>query len=205
MRTPTETEFKLSAAGVTATELGRQPVVHMYCAGARQVRRLDNIYFDTPDLHLRTANIGLRLRHDGQRWLQTAKTSGNVSNGLHCRSEWEMPVTGEALELDRFDAPELRGLLDDPLITKALRPIFRTDFERTTWNLHYPDGTHTEMALDLGRIEAGDKYELISEIELELVAGDTARLFEIAHALIKALPVQALDLSKAARGYRLLA
>ncbi len=200
---PTEIELKLSAAGITADDLDKQPVVRDHCTGTYQVHHLDNIYFDTPDLRLNAAGIGLRLRHNRQRWLQTAKTSGNVSNGLHQRSEWEMPVSGEALELERFDAPELRHLFENPDIVKALQPLFRTDFERTTWNLCYTDDTLIEMVLDQGRIEANGKLEAISEIELELMSGNTNHLFDVARALAKSLPVQALNLSKAARGYHL--
>ncbi len=199
----TETELKLSVTGVTAAQLSDQPVVRKHDSGKHRERHLGNIYFDTPDLRLKDKKIGLRLRLDDGRWLQTVKTKGSASGGLHRRGEWEMPVAGEALELARFDAPELDGLFDDPAITEALKPVFRTDFQRVTWDLKFADGAAIELALDLGEVKAGDQREAISEIELELMAGEADRLFEVARALAETLPVRVLNSSKAERGYRL--
>jgi len=62
--------------------------------------KLSNIYFDTPQLTLAASKSALRLRHTPDGWLQTFKTVGSAANGLHSRHEWEMPVAGEALEID---------------------------------------------------------------------------------------------------------
>src|SRR5215469_1976986 len=64
--------------------------------------RLENIYFDTPALTLARAKSALRLRRTPEGWLQTFKTAGVAQNGLHARHEWEMPVAGEALEVDKL-------------------------------------------------------------------------------------------------------
>ena len=200
---PTETELKLALEGVTAGQLQTQPEIRAHAVGTAREQQLDNIYFDTATLSLRRRDVALRLRRNGNRWLQTVKTSGSTSAGLHRRGEWEIPVAGEALELDRFDHSRLRKLFEKPGLRRTLIPIFRTDFQRTTWDLQYPRGVRVEMALDLGQIRAGEHTETISEVELELIAGKPEDLLKTGRALAATLPVRLLNVSKAERGYRL--
>jgi inorganic triphosphatase YgiF len=171
--------------------------------------RLENIYFDTPDLALARAKSALRLRLTPEGWLQTFKSVGVAKNGLHERHEWEMPVAGEALEIDK-----LLHECDETGVSTALSsaaanliPLFRTDFTRTLWTLDV-DGTQVEAAVDQGEISAdvsGEKRATpICEIELELKGGDEAALNALAAELKKALPGLAPDdISKAQRGYKL--
>jgi inorganic triphosphatase YgiF len=200
----TETELKLHVDGVTAEHISAHPAVRKFLREEQPEHLLGNIYFDTPDLKLQEQKIGLRLRRDGDQWLQTVKTKGSSSGGLHRRGEWEMPVAGEALELERFDAKELAPLFKDEALCKALAPVFRTDFQRTGWVLAFPDGTVVEMVLDRGEIIAGDRREPITEVELEMKGeGSVVRLFGLARALVESLPMRVLNASKAERGYRL--
>jgi len=94
----TETELKLAIEGVTAEQLQALPEIGIHAVGTARERQLDNIYFDTSKLLLRRRQLALRLRRDGDRWLQTVKTSGSTSAGLHQRQEWETPVAGETLD-----------------------------------------------------------------------------------------------------------
>jgi triphosphatase len=171
--------------------------------------RLENIYFDTPDLTLARAKSALRLRRTPDGWLQTFKTVGVARNGLHARHEWEMPVAGEALETDRL----LRECNDAGVSTalseaaSALIALFRTDFTRTLWALT-TEGAQIEAAIDQGEVTANVNGETrsapICEIELELKAGDEAALHTLAAQLAAVLPGLAPDdISKAQRGYRL--
>ena len=173
--------------------------------------KLSNIYFDTPQLALAASKSALRLRHTPDGWLQTFKTVGNASNGLHSRHEWEMPVAGEALEIDAL----LREC-DEPAVAEALREaaprlieLFRTDFTRTLWNVSV-DGSQVEAAIDQGNVLAEVNSELrrapISEIELELKSGDEAALHALSVELGKHVAGLAPEnVSKAQRGYRLRA
>ncbi|MEX3985726.1 CYTH domain-containing protein [Paraburkholderia sp. EG287A] len=171
--------------------------------------RLENIYFDTPALALARAKSALRLRRAPEGWLQTFKTVGVAQNGLHARHEWEMPVAGEALEIDR-----LLHECDEAGVSTALSaaaanliPLFRTDFQRTLWTLEV-DGAQVEAAIDQGEVTAEVNGETrrtpICEIELELKSGDEAALHTLAAELAQALPGLAPDdISKAQRGYKL--
>ncbi|MBB3260328.1 inorganic triphosphatase YgiF [Paraburkholderia bannensis] len=176
---------------------------------AGQPIRLENIYFDTPELTLARAKSALRLRRTPDGWLQTFKTVGQAQNGLHARHEWEMPVSGEALEVD-----QLLHECDEAGVSTALSaaaanliPLFRTDFTRTLWTLTHA-GTQVEAAVDQGEVTADvngvTRRAPICEIELELKDGDEAALHALAAELAKALPgLKPDDISKAQRGYRL--
>ncbi|MEM5405987.1 CYTH domain-containing protein [Paraburkholderia unamae] len=171
--------------------------------------RLENIYFDTPALALARAKSALRLRRAPEGWLQTFKTVGVAQNGLHARHEWEMPVAGEALEIDR-----LLHECDEAGVSTALSaaaanliPLFRTDFQRTLWTLEV-HGAQVEAAIDQGEVIADVNGETrrapICELELELKSGDEAALHTLAGELAQALPGLAPDdISKAQRGYKL--
>lgn len=170
---------------------------------------LTNIYFDTPDHALARSRSALRLRGMPDHWLQTYKTAGNAENGLHSRHEWEMPVAGEALEIDA-----LLHECDDEAAAEALRdaaptlaPLFRTDFSRTIWDIEY-EGSMIEAALDLGEVVADVDGERrtspISELELELKSGDEKMLHRLAAVMRGAFTdLQPEDISKARRGYDL--
>ncbi|MBV8628920.1 MAG: CYTH domain-containing protein [Paraburkholderia sp.] len=170
---------------------------------------LDNIYFDTPALTLARSKSALRLRRTPDAWLQTFKTAGAAQAGLHSRHEWEMPVAGEALEIDALlrecDVPDVASALRQA--APGLIELFRTNFTRTLW-LVQQDGAEIEAAIDQGEIIASVNGERrrapISEVELELKHGDEAALHTLASELSTHIPGLAPDnLSKAQRGYRL--
>jgi inorganic triphosphatase YgiF len=199
----TETELKLALEGITAEQLQAQAEVVSHAVGGPRQRQVDSVYFDTGKLSLLKRGIALRLRRDGDRWLQTVKTSGSASAGLHQRGEWETAIDGKDLQLDLFDQPHLKKLFAKADLRKALAPVFTTVFQRTTWDLHYAQGAHIEMALDLGQIRAGGNSAPISEVELELIKGSPEDLLKAGRALADELPVRLLNASKADRGYRL--
>lgn len=173
--------------------------------------KLVNIYFDTPQLALASSKSALRLRQTPDGWLQTFKTVGNATNGLHSRHEWEMPVAGAKLEIDA-----LLQACDEAAAADALRAaapslieLFRTNFTRTLWQLDAA-GAQVEAAIDQGDVLATVDGEArrapISEIELELKSGDEAALRALAAELGKRVPGLAPDdISKAQRGYKLRA
>ncbi len=199
----TEKELKLALEGITAEQLQSLPEVLAHAVGTARQRQVNSIYFDTDTLSLLKRGIALRLRRDGRRWVQTAKTSGSACAGLHKRGEWETALDGPDLQLDRFQQPQLKKLFAKPELRAALVPVFRTEFERTSWDLHYPRNVHIEMALDLGWIQVGGDSEKISEIELELIRGKPEDLLQTARALAETVPVRLSNDSKAYRGYRL--
>ncbi|TXT40242.1 MAG: hypothetical protein FD135_1438 [Comamonadaceae bacterium] len=166
-----------------------------------------NIYFDTPDLALHHKRVALRLRRIGDEtnglWLQTLKTSGSQDSALSRRGEWESPVPGQALMPKALEATPWPDIDPDGSLMAALSPCFMTVVQRTLWLVRSRDGTEVELALDLGDIEAKGQHMPICELELELKAGQTSKLFEIAQNVAKRLAVLPASLSKAQRGYLL--
>lgn len=179
--------------------------------------RVDSTYFDTTDLRLAGARAALRLRALGQgrrrRWVQTFKT-GDSAAAFARRGEWETAVDGARIDLGLLRDSPLAMLLGpepghDAATPLALAPVFRTCFERSTWDVVCA-GSRIEVVIDRGFIEAGGRREPIEEAELELHAGSAAAVWQLAVQLSAGATRRAADISllpygasKAARGYRL--
>lgn len=206
----TETELKLALpvqdAATLAARLARVPAL---ARATPTCERLVSIYHDTPARDLLRQRVALRLRREGEggahaRWLQTLKTAGDATSALSQRGEWEMPVAGPALELDRLVGTPWPDLDPQGAWAAALQPCFTTDFERTRWLLRERGGAVIEVALDLGAITADGRSDPLCELELELVQGPPEALLALAQRLARHVPVLPLAASKAARGYALL-
>ena len=198
----TEIELKLTMDPAHVADLRRHPLLASLAQGKPRRQRLHSIYFDTPELDLLRAGGALRLRRVGGRWVQTVKGGGSVAGGLHQRDEWEWPVQGGEPDLTLIAETSLAAIMTDKLQAR-LCPVFVTEFWRTAWQLRTAQGAEIELALDQGEVQAGDSRLPISEIELELKAGEAASLFEVALAIQEQVPLRVEDLSKAQRGYLL--
>lgn len=201
-----EREIKLALSPSQHDDVARFFDEH---TGPGKPMSLANVYFDTPDCRLAKAKSALRLRRAPEQWLQTFKTLGASRAGLSERHEWELPVAGEALDIDA-----LLAACDDETSRAALKEaapgliaLFKTDFRRIVWNIER-EGAQIEVALDLGEITADvggkTRHAEISELELELKSGDESALSMLAAELRGAFPeLDPEDLSKAQRGYLL--
>jgi len=194
-----EIEIKLALGTTGPEQLRRHPLLQ---AGHNSDHLLGNIYFDTPSGELEAARMALRLRRDGNRWIQTLKTNGEGSGGYSRRREWEWPVSTGVLDHALLgELSELSALTPDVLA--RLQPRFTTNFERLLWHLELT-GAHIEVALDQGEILAAGRRVPIRELELELKEGDPQALWELALNFAKSVPLRPADASKAARGSALL-
>ena len=195
----TETELKLALAPDAIRALRRHPLV----TGAEKLgnaQTLINTYFDTPELALNKARIAVRTRKQGNTWLQTIKCAANSVGGLSSRPEWEQPFSGE-FDFSHVDAPAVRKRLD--ALAGEIQPLFTTTFKRETRRLTPTPEVEILMMIDQGQIDAGERQDTISEVELELVRGTAQDLFAIAGALAERVALMPTDRSKAERGYRL--
>jgi adenylate cyclase len=171
-------------------------------AASRNTTRLVNLYYDTPELALRSHGIALRLRRQGKLWLQTVKCAGRSAGGLTTRPEWEEPYGGH-FDFARVDDEKVRDWLDKPRRHDRLSPLFETNFIRTTWRFEPARGAVVLLMFDRGWIASGGRREEISELEIELHAGSVEHVFQLAAELAERLPLAPALLSKAERGYRL--
>ncbi|MCF7200913.1 inorganic triphosphatase [Pseudomonas oligotrophica] len=200
-----ETEIKLRASRETLLALREHPLLKKRNKSGWQRHELFNQYFDSADHDLARARVALRLRRDGEQYIQTLKSRGQSVAGLSERNEWDWYL----------DKPKLdpKKLTDDcwpaslaGLDKKTLKPIFTTDFVREKADIAWGRGKQKvaiEAALDQGQVLAGKQAEPISELELELRQGEPTALLELAIELATELPLMPCDISKAERGYRL--
>ena len=200
-----ETEIKLRASRATLAALRDHPLLKKRNKSGWQRHELFNQYYDTPERDLARAKVALRLRRDGEQYIQTLKSRGQSVAGLSERNEWDWYLDQARLDLSKLDDqcwPAALAGLDK----HGLQPIFTTDFVREKADLAWGRGkakVAIEAALDLGKVVAGEREEEICELELELREGDPAALLELAAALAADLPLMPCDISKAERGYRL--
>lgn len=159
--------------------------------------RLQAFYFDTPDRDLVRAKIALRLRREGEQWVQTLKMPGE--NALS-RIEINHDRPSPELDLSVYAAEPFAEVLAKH--AQALSICYETDVQRIFRQTRTDLGV-VEIALDTGLLRAGSVELPISEIEFELKRGQLAAVFTLgkkwqqAHGLI-------LDArSKSERGDRL--
>tara|TARA_R110002126_G_scaffold15570_3_gene63702 strand:+ start:6590 stop:7525 length:936 start_codon:yes stop_codon:yes gene_type:complete len=196
-----ELELKFLLAKPAAENL---PLLLTACGNLQNAGQaaLLNAYFDTSDNWFRQHDMGLRTRQKHGNFEQTIKLAGQQHGALQARPEFNVPVQGITPELAAFPPEIWPDNTDIDRLQQQIAEIFRTDFVRQSWQLHYEDSV-LEVVYDSGEVIAGSKNEPISELELELLSGPASALFKVAAQLLSALPVRTGWLSKAARGYLL--
>ncbi len=175
--------------------------------GRSRQTRLRAAYFDTPDGRLAAHGIALRLRLEGEQWVQTAKARGGSELERH---EHNVPRDFAAGAQPHPDVSLHAGTPVGKLLAKALgksdqaalTTAYGTDVQRTTREIR--DGNTTvELAFDQGRIEAGASVAELCELEFELKQGDAWVVVELARGWMLRHLLWLDTLSKAARGERL--
>lgn len=188
----TELKFKLGDGAITA--LAKHPKLSK---PARRTR-LRSVYFDTPEHDLRNAGFSLRVREKDGAFVQTVKRSGEGASLR--RDEWEFLVEGVQVDAAALAKTPAAALLNGG--SERLAPMFETRIDRTVslWD----DGRSiVEVAFDKGEVIAGGRRTPVSEMELELRAGDPHALFDLAGELSGQAPMTLSFETKAERGYRL--
>ena len=200
-----ETEIKLRVSPETLAALRDHPLLNRHNRSGWQRVELFNQYYDSAARDLAHARVALRLRRDGEHFIQTLKSRGQSVAGLSERNEWDWYLDRPALDLSLLDDgcwPASLAQMDKT----TLHPLFTTDFVREKADICWGEGENEvviEAALDRGSVKAGDREEEICELELELRKGQPHALLELAIALAQDLPLMPCDISKAERGYRL--
>jgi len=172
--------------------------------GQTRTQNLRASYFDTPELELRNRGVSLRVRKEGQQFVQCVKVRGSTLETTVSRREWEMLVRSGAIDPEAIrNNPELAALLPAALVDRV-QLAFETDIRRTSRRLVTEDGSEIAADLDSGEIRTREKSTPVYELELELKAGTVDSLFEVARRVANTAPVRLNTTSKAGRGFELL-
>ncbi len=197
-----EVELKLRLTPEIAARLRRSGLIRSLKSGRAKTRSLRAVYFDTPELALKTMGLDLRVRRESGKRVQTLKAANGMVPGLHDRTEWNAVIAGDDPDLAKIDNKKLRAKLRRIGLPNRVKPVFKTEIKRTSWILEYEDST-IELSLDQGKISAGRRKNDVCEAELELVAGDPRCLLQLAMEIGETIPVFIDTRSKSSRGYSL--
>lgn len=189
-------------------------------AGHHAPLPLKAAYFDTPERALASARMALRVRQEGDEWVQTLKAGGsNTMMRLEDNQPACAPADGEAMcadlgrHLGKPAEAALRQVLDwqpeaDPAGRHAgLIELYRTDIVRTRARITVGRGTahegEIELALDLGSIHAGPLSVPVRELEIESVSGHPMAVIEAGRDWVRRHGLWLDTQTKAHRGDRL--
>lgn len=201
---PVEIELTLRVDQAAPAKLLSDRLIKSLMVGKISRRRLVSTYFDTPTQKLRSDGIALRIRRVGRACVQTVKINSPQASGLLTRIEEECRVAS--------DRPEPSAIRDRTIAKRLLRkrvathltPQFSTEFVRTTVPLRLATG-EVELAIDKGRIVAGERFDPVCEVEIELRSGTVAAVYELGQHIAGIVDVTIEPRPKAERGYALLA
>ena len=194
-----EVELRLLASPAAIERIRADPVMARHARNRGVVRRLDTVYYDTPDRALFRHRSSLRVRRSGTHYVQSLKLAC-ADGSPFVRQQWEARVTTPAPDLARLPA-EINGALIE-LAKDGLAPVFVTRLRRHLQRLAF-DSAEVEIAFDEGTVEAGEHGQPLIEIELKLKCGDSSALYDLGMQLLDVAPLRLGTLSKADRGYAL--
>ena len=165
--------------------------------------RLQAKYYDTPDGLLAQNHMAIRLRQEGDLWVQTFKASGKshlerIENEVHlgqCTSEPELDLS--LFFEDKTVEKLIRQVLGEEINQLILQ--FKTDVHRT-FRVISMDDTEIEVCLDDGVVSTAEQSEKICEVEFELKKGSPQQLILFTQDWVKKYQLWLDVRSKAERG-----
>lgn len=184
-------EFELKLTGASA-DIAALPASDFFAAVAPDGgtwERLSSRYYDTNDGALAARGLSLRLREEGADLVQAVKTKGDDAAS---RFERETPL-GRPAEFPKATGDEeIDRLISDH--GDRLLPLAKTTVDRWMSVIGFK-GAEIELAVDLGSAEALDGQgrsfsRPLAEVELELLSGEPATVFDFARLLVANAPVR---------------
>ncbi len=126
-----------------------------------------------------------RLRRAGEAMAPDTKGRGAIRGRVRGRARRNGKRHSPAGDRPDFSLlPDAATSLLAGVTLKHIAPLFTTEFQRTTWQIETPTG-HAEVALDNGRIIAGELQHSLCEVEIKLESGTPDCLFDIATLLLR--------------------
>jgi len=155
-------------------------------------------YYDTPKRDLGQIGLGLSIRKDGRRAVETLESLDAMDSGGFERPIWRVKLPRAAPDLEPLGkVDELRDISQG-----KLEPLFTCRLNRSRIALQQDETARIGLSFDSGFIRTLDGRKLaVSEIEIELERGGPQALFDLARALSGEAALRLQMGSKAARGY----
>lgn len=195
-----EVKFKTDAAGL---KLALRSELLSSDASEAPKRRLRSVYFDTPAGDLRKQRMVLRVRKVRSTHMMGLKWARPLGEGAFSRSEMEVRVPSLVPDITLF-GEEIAAELSRITEGRPLEQKFETQIHRRLRCLSL-ERSLIEVAFDEGFVVVGDRRQPLTEVELELKAGEETALYDLAVRLADALPMRLDIMSKAERGFMLTA
>lgn len=180
--------------------------------GPQAVRlHLQARYFDTPEGALAQAGIVVRLRKEGERWVQTAKgPTADVLERLEHNANLPLGRGNKApmLDLSRHRGTPIGKLIDKSLGLKSTQGYpsldlhYCTDVQRIIRRMMSGNSV-VEVTLDQGRIFYKTQSQAVCEFEVELKEGLPLDALKLARQWRQAHGLWISTISKSMKGQRL--
>lgn len=184
-------------------EQKRAAVVKAFETKTTQHIELHARYFDTEDSKLAAQHIAIRIRKEGQIWVQTLKGAG--ANPLQ-RYEHETSL-GESSEAPDLD---LTVYEQEPHALKLLKNALGDDFSslqlkfetivQRAYRIVQFNRSKIEICLDRGTVQNTQEQREIYEVEFELKQGEIQDLIQLTQQWVKKYHIWLDVRSKAERG-----
>ncbi|MEZ5920883.1 MAG: CHAD domain-containing protein [Parvularculaceae bacterium] len=181
-----EFELKLIGPAGDIARLAESPIVKKAMVGAGEYERVTSIYLDSADRRLMTAGLSLRLRDEpDSKKLIVKLRERSVDNVARIEIERRFHGRDESFATGVADIDRIIGAETDDIA-----PIARTVADRWAALLDWR-GAIIEASSELGRVErlggpdgAENAAAPLAEIEIELLKGDAANVFDLVRQLM---------------------
>ena len=204
-------------------------VVAAVHAKKAQLQILQACYFDTKDGALAKNGLVLRMRKEGNDWVQTAKgmtnnslerLEHNVNIGLSKTNVTETIALGSkaanskpsnpmpSIDLSRHQDEGIGKLIMRALKIKPddtfpeLIPLYETDVQRLKYTVKHA-GSLIEIALDQGMVISGGRSATLCELEIELKQGQPEHAIALARTWCANYGLWLSTINKSMKGQRL--
>ncbi|MFV0467882.1 MAG: CYTH domain-containing protein, partial [Dysgonomonas sp.] len=170
------------------------------------VIQLQAKYFDTPSKLLSQSGVALRLRREGENWVQTLKAAGK--SHLHrFEHNHDFGASEHAPNLDLTiysQDSEAFKILQSALGEQftELKLQFESDIQRTYRVIHFQEA-EIEVSLDIGTLASESEQREVHEVEFELKQGSIQSLLAFSFEWVKKYQLWLDVRSKAEMGHLL--
>lgn len=159
--------------------------------------------FDTPSRNLHGERIGLWVERIGSEWIQTVSVRGPLHCALHERTDWRTGVPGDGPEPEWISDPTLRHRVVELVEGTRLEPHLACHEWRRRSEIE-TGASRIRVTLRLGSIGADARSRTFALADFELLAGETADLYELALRVNERVALQIELAGRAEMGFAAL-